>query len=100
LGAFEIRLDDWTATIDPETLAIAGRWLTADRLVQRTRFGDTVTLTANFGTTTFEGIMAGCLRLEGVPGGRRETFCPVTARKGRTQVSRESTGVPSFRHFW
>lgn len=51
-------------------------WLTPDRLVQRTRFGDAVTLTANFGTSPVEGLPPGCLRATGVSGEGATTFCP------------------------
>lgn len=65
-------------------------WLSADRLVQRTRFGDSISLTANFGATPFEGLPAGCLRVAGVPGEGDATFCPATAPK-------LPSGVPSAR---
>ncbi|WFB10785.1 glycoside hydrolase [Streptomyces sp. LX-29] len=53
------------------------RTLTADRLVQRTEFGDgTLTVTANFGTTAHEGLPGGCVdaRLRGDTEPRR--LCP------------------------
>jgi hypothetical protein len=53
-------------------------WLTSDRLVQRTRFGDSVVVTANFRTTPFERLPAGCLRVEGLPKLSAAMFCPVT----------------------
>jgi glycosyl hydrolase family 129 len=65
-------------------------WLTADRLVQRTRFGESISLTANFGTTAFDGLGSGCLRVAGVPGEGDATFCPVTALK-------TPSGVPTTR---
>ncbi|GAU69894.1 lipoprotein [Streptomyces sp. NBRC 110611] len=38
------------------------RWLTGDRTVQRTVFGDgALTVTANFGTRTYEGLPGGCV---------------------------------------
>jgi hypothetical protein len=54
-------------------------WLSDDRLVQRTRFGDDITLTANFGDAAFDGLQAGCLRVAGIPGEAASTFCPVIA---------------------
>lgn len=51
-------------------------WLSADRLVQRTRFGDAVTLTANFSAVPYEGLAPGCLRVAGAPGEGATTFCP------------------------
>lgn len=48
--------------------------LTADRLVQRTRFGPDVTLTANFGSATYQGLQPGCLE-HASPRSKR-TFCP------------------------
>jgi hypothetical protein len=68
-------------------------WLTADRLVQRTRFGAEITLTANFGAAPYDGLQAGCLRVAGVPGEGDTTFCPATAPKS-------PSGVPSARQFW
>jgi hypothetical protein len=68
-------------------------WLTADRLVQRTRFGDAVSLTANFGTASFEGLPGGCLRVAGVTGEGDATFCPET-------ISKPASGVHSPRQFW
>lgn len=50
-------------------------WLTTDRLVQRTQFGDAVTITANFGARPFEGLPTGCI--EAVRRGKAaERFCP------------------------
>jgi hypothetical protein len=49
-------------------------WLTPDRLVQRTRFGGQVTVTANFGSTAYAAVQPGCLRIEG--SGSDGTFCP------------------------
>ncbi|MFE0171758.1 glycoside hydrolase [Streptomyces sp. NPDC059002] len=53
------------------------RRLTADRTVQRTVFGrGTLTVTANFGTTAYEGLPGGCVdaRLKGDDAPRR--LCP------------------------
>ncbi|HET9863909.1 MAG TPA: glycoside hydrolase [Steroidobacteraceae bacterium] len=50
-------------------------WLTSDRLVQRTRFGEQVTLTANFAVAEFEGLPSRCIRA--VDGKDERTFCPV-----------------------
>jgi hypothetical protein len=52
-------------------------WLTNDRLVQRTRFGDVVELTANFGAIAAADVASGCLRARWLDSGRQETFCPV-----------------------
>ena len=65
-------------------------WLTANRLVQRTRFGDAISLTANFGTASFEGLPGGCLRVAGVTGEGDATFCPQT-------IPKSVSGVPSAR---
>ncbi len=51
-------------------------WLTPDRLVQRTRFANQVTLTANFGARPFEGVGAGCIAARWLADDRIETFCP------------------------
>ncbi|MEV8311726.1 glycoside hydrolase [Streptomyces flavidovirens] len=53
------------------------RWLTDDRSVQRTVFGDgTLTVTANFGTRTHDGLPGGCVdaKLHGDHAPRR--LCP------------------------
>ncbi|WP_438488089.1 glycoside hydrolase [Streptomyces sp. S186] len=53
------------------------RWLTADRSVQRTVFGDgTLTVTANFGSAAHDGLPGGCVeaRLRGEAQARR--LCP------------------------
>ncbi|GAA1566785.1 hypothetical protein GCM10009678_57120 [Actinomadura kijaniata] len=51
------------------------RWLTPDHRVQRTRFGDALTVTANFGATAHDGLNGGCVRAE-VRGGAPRTLCP------------------------
>ncbi|MFI9722069.1 glycoside hydrolase [Streptomyces sp. NPDC052396] len=53
------------------------RWLTGDHSVQRTVFGDgTLTVTANFGAKTHDGLPGGCVdaRLKGRSGAQR--MCP------------------------
>jgi Glycosyl hydrolases related to GH101 family, GH129 len=50
-------------------------WLTADRLVQRTRFGNEASLTANFGSGAFGEVKPGCVRVVWTGSGQ-ETFCP------------------------
>ncbi|GHC43323.1 glycoside hydrolase [Streptomyces cinnamoneus] len=58
------------------------RTLTADRTVQRTSFGDgTLTVTANFGTTAYEGLPGGCVdaRLKGDKQARR--LCPADVNR-------------------
>ncbi|MGW7573956.1 glycoside hydrolase [Streptomyces sp. NPDC054765] len=53
------------------------RWLTGDRTVQRTVFGNgKLTVTANFGTTAHDGLPGGCVdaRLDGDKQARR--LCP------------------------
>ncbi|MFB7636223.1 glycoside hydrolase [Streptomyces sp. NPDC056149] len=53
------------------------RWLTGDRSVQRTVFGDgTLTVTANFGSRAYDGLPGGCVdaRLHGEKQPRR--LCP------------------------
>ncbi|OIK05250.1 glycoside hydrolase [Streptomyces monashensis] len=52
------------------------RWLTPDRLVQRTTFGDGVlTVTANFSDRAHDGLPAGCVDAA-VDGGRAQRLCP------------------------
>ena len=51
-------------------------WLTADRLVQRTRFGDAFTLTANFGEAPHRDLPPGCITASSLERGTSERFCP------------------------
>ena len=51
-------------------------WLTSDRLVQRTRFGDIVALTANFGSEPHDDAPPMCIVAEWLSEGRRDRFCP------------------------
>ncbi|MFF7755653.1 glycoside hydrolase [Streptomyces sp. NPDC007971] len=52
------------------------RWLTPDHLVQRTTFGDgALTVTANFSTTSYKGLPAGCSDAV-VDGGKVRRLCP------------------------
>ena len=51
-------------------------WLTADRTVQRTVFGDgTLTVTANFGATAHDGLPGGCVDAT-LKGGEPRRLCP------------------------
>jgi hypothetical protein len=75
-------------------------WLTPDRLVQRTRFGTSLILTANFRTTAVESLGPGCLRVEGLPGKSAATFCPVQAPKPRAGAGGSPTRLHSSAHFW
>ncbi|MCX5384269.1 glycoside hydrolase [Streptomyces sp. NBC_00083] len=51
-------------------------WLTPDRAVQRTVFGDgTLTVTANFGTTAHAGLPGGCVDAT-LKGGAARRLCP------------------------
>ena len=52
----------------------AFEWLTPDRLVQRTRFGPDVSLTANFGAGAFQGLSGGCVEAKSPRMTR--LFCP------------------------
>src|SRR5262249_29508536 len=51
-------------------------WLTADRLVQRTRFGSEIILTANFGSSAYTGVKSGCIHVRLGRWGEVQTFCP------------------------
>ncbi|WP_256725408.1 glycoside hydrolase [Streptomyces sp. IMTB 2501] len=52
------------------------RWLTDDHLVQRTTFGEGVlTVTANFSTTSHDGLPAGCVDAV-IKDGARQRLCP------------------------
>ncbi|MFI1363285.1 glycoside hydrolase [Streptomyces griseochromogenes] len=52
------------------------RRLTPDHLVQRTTFGDgTLTMTANFSTTSHDGLPAGCVEAV-AKGGKAQRLCP------------------------
>ncbi|MGW8730036.1 glycoside hydrolase [Streptomyces sp. NPDC055808] len=51
-------------------------WLTADRTVQRTVFGDgTLTVTANFSSAAHDGLPGGCVDAT-LKGGRPQRLCP------------------------
>lgn len=52
-------------------------WLTADRMVQRTQFGNELELTANFGEQAFGNIPSRCIEAHWLKGNRRQQFCPV-----------------------
>jgi hypothetical protein len=52
-------------------------WLTADRLVQRTKFGNEAALTVNFGSAAFAEVQPGCARVVWIASGQAVTFCPV-----------------------
>ncbi len=52
------------------------RWLTADRKVQQTRFENTVTLTANFSASRYQGIPPMCIQATWQAEGRKEMYCP------------------------
>ena len=54
----------------------AFEWVTADRLVQRTTFGNEATLTVNFGSTTFTDVKPGCVRVKWIASRQESTFCP------------------------
>jgi Glycosyl hydrolases related to GH101 family, GH129 len=51
-------------------------WLTSDRLVQRSRFGEGVTITANFRSEPWETIPGGCVRAESGEGTEPRFYCP------------------------
>lgn len=63
--------------IGPQPLT-SFEWLTADGLVQRTRFGRDVTVTANFGTALYQsadtGVNGGCVEAKSAQATR--AFCP------------------------
>jgi len=56
-------------------------WLTPDRLVQRTRFGDEIELTANFGRAPFQSLPPMCVEARWLKSGRRQRYCPEPFRK-------------------
>ena len=51
-------------------------WLTGDRLVQQTQFGDQVVMTANFSDRAFGSIPPHCIEAHWLKERRRESFCP------------------------
>ncbi|MFJ6750468.1 glycoside hydrolase [Streptomyces sp. NPDC091266] len=56
------------------------RWLTADRSVQRTVFGDgTLTVTANFGTKPHDGLPGGCVDAKLHTDTKPRRLCPTQA---------------------
>lgn len=52
------------------------KWLTKNRLVQQTQFGNRLILTANFSKAAYEGIDAGCIQAQWKEDGSTHTFCP------------------------
>jgi hypothetical protein len=58
-------------------------WLSSDRAVQRTQFGQELALTANFGARVWGGIPPGCVRARWIAARRDELFCPETATDAR-----------------
>jgi hypothetical protein len=54
-------------------------WLAPDRKVQRTKFADELTLTANFDKQSFGAIPPGCIQARWIASGRDELFCPDAA---------------------
>ncbi|MCA9524403.1 MAG: hypothetical protein KC609_25720 [Myxococcales bacterium] len=57
-------------------------WLSADRLVQRTRFGQLVELTANFGARPHHGLAPLCLEIHWLGTKKRQRYCPSACRRG------------------
>ncbi|WP_407553278.1 glycoside hydrolase [Streptomyces sp. Pv4-95] len=56
------------------------RWLTDDRGVQRTVFGDgTLTVTANFGSTAYKGLPGGCVDARLREDSKPRRLCPASA---------------------
>ena len=51
-------------------------WLTPDRLVQRTNFGNEVVLTANFGSAVFADVKPGCVQARIIRAREVRTLCP------------------------
>ncbi|HEV7377536.1 MAG TPA: glycoside hydrolase [Pyrinomonadaceae bacterium] len=51
-------------------------WLTADRMVQRTQFGNELEMTANFGAQAFDKIPPRCIEAHWLKGNRRQQYCP------------------------
>ena len=55
-------------------------WLTPDRLVQRTRFGEEIELTANFGRAPFQSLPPMCIEARWLKSRRRQRYCPEPPR--------------------
>lgn len=51
-------------------------WLTEDRLVQRTQFGNRLSLIANFSNKSYEGIGPHCIQAEWKEDNSKSLFCP------------------------
>ena len=51
-------------------------WLTRDRLVQRTRFGEELSLTANFGTAAYGELQPLCIQADWLKENKKEIYCP------------------------
>ncbi|MDQ8040042.1 MAG: glycoside hydrolase, partial [Rickettsiella sp.] len=52
------------------------KWLTENRLVQQTQFGNRLILTANFSKKEYEGIGAGCIEAQWKEDSSTHLFCP------------------------
>jgi hypothetical protein len=57
------------------------QWLTADRKVQRSRFGDQVEVIANFGHSAYGPVPPLCVQAHWLHEERRELFCPQPANR-------------------
>jgi hypothetical protein len=55
------------------------KWLTTDRLVQETQFGNYLILTANFSKKKYRDIEVGCIQAKWKEDGSKHTFCPYRA---------------------
>lgn len=51
-------------------------WMMPDRMIQRTRFGDEVELTANFGREQYQAVPPMCIEARWLKDGRRQLYCP------------------------
>lgn len=51
-------------------------WLSADRLVQRTRFGDEIELTSNFGKSGYATLPPLCLEIRRLRDSGKQIYCP------------------------
>ena len=52
------------------------KWLTPDRLVQQTRFGEEVLITVNFSPAQFGDFEPGCVQIKWLKDNHQEKYCP------------------------
>jgi len=55
---------------------VSFKWLTSDRLVQQTQFGNVLTITANFSNNVYMDIGSLCVKAVWIDSGKNSVYCP------------------------